>query len=316
MRAHSRLSAFYRPIIILIACMHNPGLKLAAQSKHDVTLDARQTDILKEKTCLLILPASEYKFIDDYKELIPTVWTLTPIEVIKYDNLPAYSGQTDKYAFFQIAGIEATHQPNEDKNSRFKNTNYYLALMLWHQGKKKPERLCRIELYPDFATTDYDFFKKDLNDQVYSRSSFRNFQLPFILTYLKFVEKNIMQQKDPWRFKVYHNDDLMKRLPKDTLYVLDNLLFERNKWNGKEEKMSPSIFTSYGGKYKFVKTEELVSLIRARKDDQPLFLFEYVLSSTDKFIGVLEINSGTIAYRNYVPVSYNLKPKDLEKILE
>jgi hypothetical protein len=310
-------SLVYFLIFICTAAILPSCFKAAARATHNANLNAEETNRLKGRTCLLILPASEYKFINDYKDLVPLAWTLTPIEVIKYDDLGKYAAMTDKYAYFQISGIESTVTQSGSTFS-YSNTHYYLSLMQSYQGKKKPltESLCRIELYPEFATANYSFHKKDINDQVYLRSTFRNFQLPYILAYLRIVEKNLKQQKDPWVYDEYNNDNLKRSLAKDTLYVLDNVLFDRNKLNGKEEQMPPSFFKAYGGRYKFVNTEKLISLVRDRKNNQPLFLFEYVLSSTDKYVGVLDITSGSIVYRKYTAVSYNLKSKDLEKILD
>jgi hypothetical protein len=58
----------------------------------------------------------------------------------------------------------------------------------------------------------------------------------------------------------------------------------------------------------------VIDLVKTRKG-KPLFVFEYVLSSTDKFVSVWEVNSGTLAYRHYTPVKYNLKSKDLKNII-
>jgi hypothetical protein len=286
-------------------------------AQRDSKVSAEVADKLKGKSCLLVLPASEYKFMKDYEELVPSAWTLTPIQVIKYDNLPGYAAQGDQFAFFMIDGDELTTRMYSDHPaSAYRNTHYYLTLAQGREGKKKMEGLCRIELYPDFTTTDYSFYHKDHNEQVYLRSSFRNFQLPFILAYLKFVQKNLEQQKSPSINKEYHNDSLMKRLATDTLYVLDNAIFERNKFTGKENALPQSEFMSYKGKYKYIKTEELIRMIKTRNNDKPLFLFEYVLSSTDKYVGVLDIMSGSVVYREHVSMSYNLHPKDLEKIVD
>ncbi len=289
-------------------------LKKIAKSRQHFALNANQISRLKEKTVVLILPASEYSYLDDYKELIPTAWTLTPIEVIKYDALRDYSKSPDKYAFFQIDGIETN--VTSQSGPSYSTTHYFLTLALVYEEKNKPimERLCRVELYPEFETVNYSFRKVDVSDQVYRRAVIRNFSLPYILAYLRFVQKNFLQSQNPWIYENYSDETLRGRLANDTLYIPDNLVYDRNKFNGKETKKDESFFKNYTGKYKIVSTKELISMIKNRKNSKPLFLFEYVLSSTDKYVGVLEVNSGTVVQRKYSPVSYNLKPKDLEQI--
>ena len=75
-----------------------------------------------------------------------------------------------------------------------------------------------------------------------------------------------------------------------------------------------AFFSEYGGKYKFVSTQELIDIIR-RRNGQPTFIFEYVLSSADNFVGVLEVQSGAVAHRQYKPLKYNIKSKDIKEIL-
>jgi hypothetical protein len=307
-------------ILSLSLCIiFNSCIKQMARSRHDSSISTEQIQRFKERTAILVLPRSEYSHLDDYKELIPKVWTITPIEVIKYNDLGKYASSADKYAFFEIGGIKTTTTSN---TGSYSNTHFYITLSVPYGAsakkkkvKVKTDDLCRIELYPNMPTT-MTRFGKDVSDDLYMNGEFRNFTVPYMMTYLKIVQKNLQNSKNPWVYENYTDAALRQRLLRDTLYIPDSLVYNRNKFTGKEKEKEENFFQSYGGKYKIISNTELIALAKNRSSSKPLFLFEYVLSSTDKYVGVLELNSGTIVYRKYTPASYNLKSKDIKDIID
>jgi len=288
--------------------------KKVYNSVRTYSISDAQLERLKGQTAVLVLPESEYTYIDDYKKLVSNAWKLTPIEVIRYSDLPKYS-DISKYAFFNMRGLRTT---STSSTSSYSNTHYYLTLSSYYMKKKKMESddFCRIELYPDFKTTNMTFSKKNDGDDLYQNATIRNFTLPYILAYLQTIEKNVKAKTSPAVFEEYTDQPLRSRLVRDTLYVPDQLLFSRNKFNGRETEKEENFFQSYKGPYRMIATKDLIELIKTRDAKKPLFLFEYVLSSSEKYVGVLEIHSGKIVYRRYTPMTYNLKAKDLEKIIE
>lgn len=126
-----RIISILAILSIVLTCL--PSC-FSGRASHNPNLSAEQTGSVKEKTCILALPATEYDFIEDYKALVPTAWTLTPIEVIKYEALPGYESHPDKYTFIQIAG-EVTTVTSSSGHS-YTNTHYYLELTQVRAGKK------------------------------------------------------------------------------------------------------------------------------------------------------------------------------------
>ncbi len=267
---------------------------------------------LKSRTVLFVLPVSEYPYLEDYKAMLPTAWSLTPIEVIKFDEMERYENFTDRYAFFIIRGYEITTPTHI-------NTHFYLDLTYDLKDKKHKKvhsgRFCRIELSPEFETVNYNFEKPDIVEQVYERSQFRNFSVPYMMAYLRFVQKNLLNKKNAHVYDEYTDAALRNRLQKDTLYIPENTVYNRNKFTGAESKKDEKFFDSYGGRYKHISDRDLIDLIKNRDNKKPIFIFEYVLSSTEKYVSVLEVNSGTFVYRRITPLTYNLKQKDIERIL-
>ncbi|WP_207495064.1 hypothetical protein [Aridibaculum aurantiacum] len=293
-------------------------LKSMARASHNSKVSPDEFNRLKGKTVVFVVPKSEYASLEDYKELLPKAWTLTPMEVIRYSDIDAYADPS-KYAFFQINGITTT--TTNSRGFSYSNTHYYLALSSSYstetkKGKEKQHTdvLCRVELYPEFAATGINFSAKDASDKIYENVTMRNFSVPYMMAYVRFVQKNLQNKKNPWVYENYSDDVLRDRIKTDTLYVPENVLFSRSKFTGKEAAKGADFFAKYDGRYKIVSNKELTEIVRHRNPKKPLFLFEYVQSSTDKYVGVLEVNSGTVAYRRYTGVTYNLKSKDLKRI--
>jgi hypothetical protein len=305
-------------LFVLIAYMIVLGLpncKSAVRGSHNAGISNAVLEKLKTKTVLFILPEKEEEYIEDYKTLLPLAWTLTPITIIKYRDLASYI-DNDSYAYFKIGAISRTN--SQSNGFSFTNTHYFLTLSIINsigkKGKITSDDLCRIELYPEFYTTNYNIGRKDVNNVIYTKSIFRNFTLPYMMAYLRFVQKNIQNNNNPWVYDNYKDNALRVKLGKDILYVPDSLIFNRDKFTGKESKKDANFFNNYPGKYKYVSTKELIDIIKTNTE-KPVFLFEYVLSSTDKYVGVLEINSGTVVYRKYTGMTYNIKEKDLDDII-
>ncbi len=279
------------------------------------SMSSSQFDRLKTQTAVLVLPASEYPYIDDYKQLIPKAWTLTPIEVIKYSELENYT-DASKYAIFNMKGLRVTN--NSTRGRSYSNTYYYLTLSTFTVNEKRKNKVTshdfsRIELYPDFKTVSR--FSKDETDILYDEASIRNFTLPYMLVYLRIMQQNVLNKFSPSITNEYSNKELRGRLATDTLYIPENLAFDRSGFTGKETLKDENFFSSYKGPYKILSTSALIDILKNREAKKPLFLFEYVLSSSTKYISVLELNSGTIVYRRVQGGTYNLKAKDLERII-
>jgi hypothetical protein len=106
--------------------------------------------------------------------------------------------------------------------------------------------------------------------------------------------------------------DLTKILSTDTLYVPKSVLMSFNALTANEKEKKENIFDGYRYKYRICTDEELFDVFQISKKGR--LLFEYVKSSTDKFITIYDLQQKRVVYRNYVALSYNLKSKDISRI--
>jgi len=305
------IAVLFGSFMALSSC--NKNLMNATQAHN---MSNSQFNRLKTLTTVLVLPESEYPYLEDYKQLVPMAWTLTPIEVIKYSDIEKYS-DASKYALFNMKVLRVTQNPGSIKSS-YSNTYYYLTLSTFavnekRRNKVKAENFGRIDLYPDFKTLSR--IAKDDTEKLYKDASIRNFTLPYMLAYLRLFQQNVLNKNSPTFTNDYTHKEQRKRLATDTLYIPENVAYNRSGLTGKESLKDESFYTSYKGPYKILSTPDLIEILKNRDLKKPFYLFEYVLSSSTKFISVLDVSSGTIVYRRVVAGTYNLKTKDIERIL-
>jgi hypothetical protein len=319
------LSAIVRLLVLFIFC----GFTASAQSdKPDKkeklerhAIPDEDIEALKGKTAIFILPYTEYPYYEDYADMLLDSWTLTPLKVVKFGDVEMYLKNGENYVFFLINSISKTAQLQKSGGVTadfYSNEHYYINLMLTGVVKDKLQftrSLCRIELFPGKFGV-FDPKDKNATDPAYSTTTFKNFKAPFMAAYLKIVQQNIMDKTNPPVYKNYKEEAILSKVKNDTLYVIDSLLYSVNRYNGREEKPKVSLFEDYQGKYKIVSTDELIDIIQTRDKSKPVYIFEYVISSTDKYVGILDVRSGKVIKRSYSPLSYGLKSKDIKNILE
>jgi hypothetical protein len=285
-----------------------------SQTKNDLDIPAERMQRLKERTVIFVLPKGEYQYIDDYKERLSKIWTITPFKVVKFKDVAPYF-KTDKYAFFTISGF------NDGVGNSARYIYYYLTLGLSYteagKNKRRYNEYCRVELYPEWAAIGTFSLPEELNADLYQTYTFRNFTLPYMMVYLKYIQQNIQNEKRPTVYHSYKDEELLKKVKNDTLYVPNKLIYSRSKFSGREKlRDATKLFAEYHGIYKVVSTDEIVNIIRTRDESIPIYLFGYVLSCTDKHVTVYDVRSGNIIYKRYTPVSYNLKSKDIKRIID
>src|ERR1700759_3422629 len=277
----------------------------AKSQRKTVEIPEQRFQELKTKTAIFIIPKTEYRYIDDYANMLPKAWTLTPLKVVKYEDLSPYLKDIGNYALFSIVGEQhilssGPTNANHPYHNEYTSTHYSLSLLLPIVTYGKPEyrQLCRIELYPE-AEAFSKFKDEEINPELSLTTTFRNFTLPYMMVYLKFVQQNLLNLTSPSVYKSYEVKALLNEVKNDTLYVPDSLIYSRNSYVPKDKLKDKDIFKGYPGKYKFVSTGELINIIKTRDESRPVYLFEYIISSSDKYVGVLEVRSGKVIYRKY-----------------
>jgi len=173
--------------------------------------------------------------------------------------------------------------------------------------------LCRIELYPNthtlFAGSSH---RENVIAEFYDHGEFYNWSPVYLAAHLGVVEADLKKKFRSSLFAEVRDPSLTRLLLKDTLYIMDTEFKSFNKFSAREKK-SDLNFDRYGAPYRLCSPQELFQIFETEKRGR--FLFEYVKSSTDKFVSIYDVKDKKVIYRQYTPISYNLKSKDLAKIL-
>ncbi len=280
---------------------------LKANAKQEFSQET--IDQLKATTTVFFYSKQQQSEIEFIKQAVTDGWTLTPLIFDDISSFEKYASDP-QYSYFIIEGYTA-------QSSSMSTTHYYLNLRLFKdvskKGKINTTGLCRIELYPNTQTLFMGHGKADeVINNLYTKGAFYNFSPILLKAQLEDVATNLQNNLKPYHYHEFKDDNLSNILSKDTLYIPKSLLMTFNAFNGKEGEKAESVFNSYHYKYRICTDEELFDIFQTNKKGR--LLFEYVKSSTDKFITIYDLKQKKAIYRNYIAVSYNLKSKDIENI--
>ena len=290
------------------------------QSREELLLTSKKfdTDVMdqfKKTTTVFFYGNETGPALDSLKNAITSVWDITPIQFDKFTKFESYATKPE-YSYFMIEGSNVF---TSSRTMSYDNTHYWLALRLFKdvtkKGKVNTTGLYRIELSPNFATINIGTAKTsdDVIYELYKKGVFYNWAPVQLKALLAACATSLKNNKRPSLFDDVNDDNLTSTLGRDTLYVPKKMLFHFGAFTGKEttdEDNNP--FTAYKFKYRICTDAELYKIFETEKRGR--LLFEYVKSSTDKFVSVYDVANKKTIYRRYTPISYNLKRKDIEKI--
>lgn len=265
-------------------------------------------DQLKATTTVFFYSKLQESQIDSIKQAVAEGWKVTPLIFDDISNADKYTSDP-KYSYFIIS--KYTTETRSGSGS-YSNTHYFLSLRLFREKNKKGNiittGLCRIELYPNYNT----LFGVNKAENMYNKGAFFNWSPILLKAQLQVVSDNLENSFEPNHYGEFKEKDLANILSTDTLYVPASILMSFNPYTVNEKEKEDNVFNDYAFKYRICTDSELFDVFQTRKTGR--FLFEYVKSSTDKFITVYDLQQKRVIYRNYSGLSYNLKSKDIKRI--
>jgi len=255
--------------------------------------------------------------IEELENAIKEVWNFTEISFQPFSKMKGIK-LDDNISIFSIEGLN-THVEFGNHGMSYDNTHIYLSLWMLKEnkkGKKVRESYCRIELHP----SGIDYYniltvrKEDALEYIYEEGQLKNWTAGFLKNYLKYVNDALTKKSERWLFLSDETNPELKNLKTDTLYIPEYTLTKFNKFTGDESKKldEEELFKPYNFNYKIINTADLSKKIIESKE--PFYYMVYIKSSTDKYINIYNSKSGTLIYRKYSPVSYNMKDKDFKAL--
>lgn len=284
-------------------------------------------DRFKHTTTVFLLQTKDKPRLADFEKAIGSVWTITPFKVVTLDGLDALpQGQ---YTYFGFGGYIV----NTPRGGSSTHIFYELLLPDYNSaGEQKGFTLLgRFVLSPDMAalasvsgkTETFESKAKREKRQdrethaLYTRANYANWGPGQIKGYLKSINDYLLQGKRRGIFDEIVEEDKLKALSKDTLFLPEYVKDRLNPFTGDEvtkddDDAIAETSAAYTFPYRYIREEELEQrIVSATK---PIYHLIYVRSSSGKYVSVVEGMSGTIVYSQYVNASYNFKMKDLKKL--
>jgi hypothetical protein len=284
---------------LLLLTIFTPG---KAQKQSDKEFEV-SIETLKSTTTVFFYRDEDLGRLEQYKKAVSEAWNVTPLVFANYSDMEKYDNPG--YSHFALKGM-TTIRSNATLSHRTENTHKFLSLYLIssQRGKMKHHDLCRVELFSRWKDDD-----KLFPDE----KRYFNFSPVQVGAFLKVLNTDLQNSiiRD-----VFHQvkQPISQLLRKDTLYVPDNVLIDFGAMNGKESKQKENVFANYPFAFKICSAQELYNIFI--KNGNGRYLFDYTKSSTNKFVSIIDVKEGKLIHRVYMPTSYNLKVKDIDRLLE
>jgi hypothetical protein len=263
-------------------------------------------EALKNTTTIVFMPAADTAKHLKYRKILEEYWNLTPLKFISYNQYVKHKNK-DGYSYLLFG---------DDQVSNGTTTSSYVYLELWmwenaeaSSGKKK--QLARIDLYPDPETTynpaliyDYRF---DTDGHIF------NWSAGLLKNYLQMIQNYLEKGKKRTQYLPETNPENLIDLCEQKLYVPAYCLQNFNGALVETGKQSCGVLMQkYSYEYEMIESQQLSDKILNSTD--PFYYLLFVRSNADKYIAVVEAQSGKIIYSRFRPISYNLKPNDLKRL--
>lgn len=331
----SRLSLLFRRSIFTIAvCLVMPQLAgcLAAISRHGIndpgdsrhisqrSFSPEEMAWLKASTTIFFLKAEDEPLRAEFERAISRSWTLTPVQVVPFAQRAQFADR-QRYSYFVISGeFRTVYVADADRpfDKRVLMTHHHYYLTLWRSISDtaplaEGTAYCRIELLVEFKTQpDFTFTPgSQLLATIYDGTHFRNWSPGQLSLYLSSAQSDLEKGQRRWLYDELAENAELAKLKQSTLYIPDYALVKFNKYSGDESEHHDlaKLLRQYHYPYKVVSSAELNNIIATGPD--PVYVFDYVRSSGDKFVSVFERGRG-IVYRHYTANSLNLDDDDFD----
>ena len=294
------------------------------------SLDDDDLAMFKKSTTIFVVQAGDKGRMEDFNKSIADVWKITPYRVITPDSLRFFQGRN--YSWFTFGGFTVEHR---SPSMSYSNTHISYDLTIPEYNKRGEQKgrtiLAGFILSPDMesvmdlsaprSTFEGRKARERREEQEASTlnrtAAYSNWGPGQIRGYLKAINDNLSAHERHGMFEELSDDQRLRALKNDTLYLPSYLNVKLNPFTGSERAKNDGdadedVNKVYPYPHRYVSKEELENmLVHATK---PIYHLIYVRSSTNKFVSVVEAKSARIIYSEFHNVSYNFKNKDLKKL--
>jgi hypothetical protein len=255
-----------------------------------------------------------------FVKVIREYWTLSEVRFITPDELEQHLTLSDSYLTLdiKIAGNVAFGVNNFGGFTPTTNSKRYYSLRLWtcseHYFKKRKKKwkekykieVAKVDLYPDATAGNVHF---DGSGHLY------NWGPGILKNQLQTITQYFYQGKNRWHFDTKSDSKQLKQLKTDTLFIPDYVFIGRGpstEYN--QKKTMDTVLKDYEYPYKIISLAALNQKILT--DTTAFYYLLFIRSNTDKFIHVIDSNTGEIIDCQYTALANQLTKADMRSLSE
>lgn len=316
MKIHTKIS--------LIALFLNLAFVFTANSQISIS-NIEELSKVKGGTTYIAMKDPNSPKSKEFVEAFKNNWTYSKFEFIKYADIEKHLAPQN--SFLTVSGYEtsvhlSTLYSNGMKSSGVDYAHTHIFLQLWTVSEKYFKRnkefkdkdkieVARVELFTDFPTLmrPQNLYQSDYD----ADGHIRNWGPGILKNHIQNLMSYLSKGKEKSLYSDIYNQAELKKLNNEVLYVPDYVLIKFSAFTGDESKKheEKELFEDYKLKYKMLSTKELNDKIAS---GESFYYLQYIKSSTDKYVSVINAATGEVIYSVYTPTSYNIKSDDLEDL--
>jgi hypothetical protein len=268
-------------------------------------------DIDTSRTIFVYRRADEEN-LDELIEAINSVWTLTEMEFMSYDDFLDYE-TVDGESYFTISVDNTVISGSGGSVSYLSN----FGLSFWRQVDGYARFFSFTQLFAEFDA-NLSVMKSGVEgsgilEKLYTEYEIRNWNLGFLKAALKDVNENIENGGSRSPFKSMETAEI-RNLKTETLYISDDVLIELKKMSRTEKKdVDPEkLFKDFPFEYKIVTNSEINDLV---VNNESQYCLIYVRNSMGKFLVIYNSGSGNIVY-TYYATGFTVEKKEIQQLVK
>lgn len=316
----------------------NAFCQISVASDHTGRLEKlKEKDFKKFKSSTTLFVFSDVIEKEVYEQILKKSWTVTPYEIIEYDDFDIKNYNTDAYSLATINSfLYSTTSMDMSKPSMPKlSANFDISMI---DGKKISEELSKNKIKPSkkrkiiaanssfiarfrlYFTTEYQQdrlgeAKYIANKEAFKEDAFYNYQPGFLLNYFQKINDLLLKEENYWMYQKYTTPELAK-LKDEVLYIPANFktFYNNYSYKKKEKRVQEAIevFNNYNYKHEFIEMDLLNKRILANEE---FYYIRYVGSGSEKFTEIVNAKTGEIIFKDYKG-GFNFSLKMMKKNLK
>lgn len=283
-----------------------------------VELEKERYDNIKKRKTIFVL--DDYTH-DEFYNMLKDIWTLNDFEVIDSETFEANKATyiTENNAIFKPISISGYTGSNVAKPS-FQS---FIYMSYFYPENVDVEKDGDVKFKVKGVTTIYlsgyweDIVDLGINSKSVKLTSLTNYKLGYLKNYFQFINNCLTKEKSFFGNEDSCNITELRKLKKQVLYIPEYIKINQSSFakRGKPRANVDEIFDDYPYKYQYISDAELnAKILEGGKDS---FYYVSCLNvASNKQFSIINGLTGEIIYNNYSSLGWNLKSKDLAKVVK